>query len=472
MKSYNVLLTDDDNSLRIILSESLLRAGYEVTSLKNTTELMDEVKSGRGDIVITDVIMPDGDGIELIPKIKKIREDLPIIVMSARSNLQTAIRSNQKGAFEYLPKPFDINDLLSTIKRALESELQNKENSNKIDFEDSSSLIGSSKSMQAVFKIIAKVVSNDFSVLILGESGTGKEVIAKTIHELSNRKNKSFVALNMAAIPKELIESELFGHEKGAFTGATNRYEGKFGQANNGTLFLDEIGDMPPSAQTKLLRVLQEKEYTPIGGKDLIKTNARIISASQNPLEKLVENGVFRKDLFFRLNVIPIFVPPLRDRKCDIPLLVNYFLKKLVKEGFPEKYFSSKASDLLIEYSWPGNIRELENFIKRLIIINSDREISSQLVKEHLHLDIQINSKKNIENNNLSVNFKNLLNDYFSSYKPNLPPSGLYNKVINEIDKPLIEICLTVTGGNQHKAALLLGINRNTLRKKIKDLKI
>ena len=312
-------------------------------------------------------------------------------------------------------------------------------------------------------KLVSMVAKSNSTVLLRGETGCGKDVVARAIHELSKRSG-NLVNVNCAAIPAELLESELFGHEKGAFTGATNRYEGKFGQANNGTLFLDEIGDMPPSAQTKLLRVLQEKEYTPIGGKDLIKTNARIISASQNPLEKLVENGVFRKDLFFRLNVIPIFVPPLRDRKSDIPLLVNYFVKKLVKEGFPEKYFSSKASDLLIEYSWPGNIRELENFIKRLIIINSDREISSQLVKEHLHLDIQINSKKNIENNNLSVNFKNLLNDYFSGYKPNLPPSGLYNKVINDIDKPLIEICLSVTGGNQHKAALLLGYKIMSLK--------
>ncbi len=472
MKNYNVLLTDDDNSLRLILSESLLRAGYEVTSLKNANELMDEIKSGRGDIVLTDVIMPDGDGIDLIPKIKKIRENLPIIVMSAKSNLHTAVRSNQEGAFEYLPKPFDINDLLIAIERALQSKTQKIDYSIKIDLDDSFSLIGSSSSMQDVFKVISKVVTNDLSVLISGESGTGKEVIAKTIHELSDRKNKPFVALNMAAIPKELIESELFGHEKGAFTGATNRHEGKFGQASNGTLFLDEIGDMPFSAQTRLLRVLQEKEYTPIGGRNTIKTNARIISASQNQLEKMVQNGVFRKDLFFRLNVIPIVVPPLRDRKSDIPLLINYFLKKNIKEGLPEKYFSSKASELLSEYFWPGNIRELENFIKRVSILNSDKEISSDVVEQNLHLEIQKNNIKNNKNSNLSINFESQINDLFSSYKPNLPPAGLYNKVINDIEKPLIEICLNVTGGNQHKAALLLGINRNTLRKKIKDLNI
>lgn len=472
MLNYKVLLADDDNSLRTILSESLVRAGYEVVSLENGNQLMDEVCSGNGDIVLTDVIMPDGDGIDLIPKIKKLRQELPIIVMSARSNLLTAIRSNEEGAFDYLPKPFDINDMLNSIERALSSKLKNITSLSLGDLDDSFSLIGDSPSMQSVFKTMSKVLSNDLSILIIGESGTGKELIAKKIHEFSNRKNEKFIALNMAAIPKDLIESELFGHEKGSFTGATNKHLGKFTLSNNGTLFLDEIGDMPFSAQTRLLRVLQEKEYTPIGGEKSVKTNARIIAASQKSLDILVNNGKFRKDLYYRLNVIPINVPPLKDRLSDIPLLVNHFLTKIADEGLPKKVFSDEALKYMLNYSWPGNIRELENFIKRVSILSSDKEISLILVKDNLQNLFFPHRDNIINNSNLSTSVKVKLKNYFNEYKPDLPPSGLYDRIIKEIERPLIELCLKATGGNQFKAASLLGINRNTLRKKIKELKI
>ncbi|MBL41621.1 MAG: nitrogen regulation protein NR(I) [Rhodospirillaceae bacterium] len=471
MSKYKVLLADDDEALRIILTESLLRSGYEVISLKNANELMEKVKSGIGDIVLTDVIMPDGDGIDLIQKIKKLRKDLPIIIMSARSNLLTAIRSNKEGAFDYLPKPFDINDLLDIFKRALYSNSKNLNKTDDIETDNPLSLIGKSKSMQDVFKTISKVVSNDLSILIIGESGTGKEVIAKTIHELSDRKNYPFIALNMAAIPKDLVESELFGHERGAFTGAINQQKGKFSQANDGTLFLDEIGDMPFSAQTRLLRVLQEKEFSPIGSKEVIKSNARIISASQNSLDDMVEKGVFRKDLFFRLNVIPISVPPLRSRKTDIPLLVNHFLEKIADEGLPKKFFSSKAIDLLNNYSWPGNIRELENLIKRLSILNFEQEISAEMVQNIL-LKNHDNINKLMKNNTLVDFLENKIKLLLNNSQSNYTQVGLYNLIVSEIEKPLIEICLKFTDGNQNKAAVLLGINRNTLRKKIKELKI
>ena len=471
MSKYKVLLADDDESLRIILTESLLRSGYEVISLKNANELMEKVKSGIGDIVLTDVIMPDGDGIDLIQKIKKLRKDLPIIIMSARSNLLTAIRSNKEGAFDYLPKPFDINDLLDIFKRALYSNSKNLNKTDDLETDNPLSLIGKSKSMQDVFKTISKVVSNDLSILIIGESGTGKEVIAKTIHELSDRKNYPFIALNMAAIPKDLVESELFGHERGAFTGAINQQKGKFSQANDGTLFLDEIGDMPFSAQTRLLRVLQEKEFSPIGSKEVIKSNARIISASQNSLYDMVEKGVFRKDLFFRLNVIPISVPPLRSRKTDIPLLVNHFLEKIADEGLPKKFFSSKAIDLLNNYSWPGNIRELENLIKRLSILNFEQEISAEMVQNIL-LKNHDNINKLMKNNTLVDFLENKIKLLLNNSQSNYTQVGLYNLIVSEIEKPLIEICLKFTDGNQNKAAVLLGINRNTLRKKIKELKI
>ncbi len=471
MNNYTILLADDDLALRTILKEALEREGYIVLASKNATELMKQVKSDVGDIVLTDVIMPDGDGIDLIPRINKYRKNLPIIVMSARSNLLTAIRSSEKGAFDYLPKPFDINTMLNSINRAIS--YSNKEYKEKFTktFDQSSNLIGNSPSMQKVFKTLSKIITNDLSVLIIGESGTGKEVIAKTIHELSNRKQYPFIALNMAAIPKDLIESELFGHEKGSFTGAITQYQGKFLLAQNGTLFLDEIGDMPPNAQTRLLRVLQEKEFTPIGATKSIKTNARILAATQQPLEDMVEEGKFRKDLFFRLNVIPIYVPPLRERISDLPLLVDFFLQKIVTQGLPRKIFEMNALNTLSKYSWPGNIRELENFIKRLSILAPEEEISPELISENLPNQTSKKEKLN-NNNNITQNIQRLLNEHFSAHKPNLPPPGLYNRIISEIERPLIEISLKATKGNQFQAALMLGINRNTLRKKIKELKI
>ena len=361
--------------------------------------------------------------------------------------------------------------MLNSINRAIS--YSNKEYKEKFTktFDQSSNLIGNSPSMQKVFKTLSKIITNDLSVLIIGESGTGKEVIAKTIHELSNRKQYPFIALNMAAIPKDLIESELFGHEKGSFTGAITQYQGKFLLAQNGTLFLDEIGDMPPNAQTRLLRVLQEKEFTPIGATKSIKTNARILAATQQPLEDMVEEGKFRKDLFFRLNVIPIYVPPLRERISDLPLLVDFFLQKIVTQGLPRKIFEMNALNTLSKYSWPGNIRELENFIKRLSILAPEEEISPELISENLPNQTSKKEKLN-NNNNITQNIQRLLNEHFSAHKPNLPPPGLYNRIISEIERPLIEISLKATKGNQFQAALMLGINRNTLRKKIKELKI
>ena len=470
-----VLVADDDRTIRTVLTQALTRAGCRVHATSSLTTLMRWVAEGKGDTIITDVIMPDGNGLEMLPKIATDRPDLPVIVISAQNTIMTAIQAADAKAFDYLPKPFDLPDLMKRVAKALEqkklSHRSNKEQDDVSETNDELPLVGKSAPMQGVYRLVARLMNTDLPILVSGESGTGKEVIAKTIHELSNRKQYPFIALNMAAIPKDLIESELFGHEKGSFTGAITQYQGKFLLAQHGTLFLDEIGDMPPNAQTRLLRVLQEKEFTPIGATKSIKTNARILAATQQPLEDMVEEGKFRKDLFFRLNVIPIYVPPLRERISDLPLLVDFFLQKIVTQGLPRKIFEMNALNTLSKYSWPGNIRELENFIKRLSILAPEEEISPELISENLPNQTSKKEKLN-NNNNITQNIQRLLNEHFSAHKPNLPPPGLYNRIISEIERPLIEISLKATKGNQFQAALMLGINRNTLRKKIKELKI
>ena len=334
-------------------------------------------------------------------------------------------------------------------------------------------IIGRSALMQQTYKTIAKLVGTDLEVIIIGESGTGKELIARILHDYGLRKNGPFVAINMAALPKDLIESELFGHEKGAFTGANSKKSGKFEQAENGTLFLDEIGDMPYDAQTKLLRVLQEKEFTPIGSNEKLKTNVRIMAATHQDLGILIKDGIFREDLFYRLNVIPINLPPLRLRLDDIKDLTNHFLTKCSKEGLNKKDISDEAILELKKYHWPGNVRELENFIRRLIVLVSSNAISKTDVEKNLQV---INSfdyyKSPISQNSLSVSVEKHLNNFFKLHKDKLPSAGLYSRILSEIERPLISICLNATKGNQIKASKLLGLNRNTLRKKIKELQI
>ena len=312
--------------------------------------------------------------------------------------------------------------------------------------------------------------------MIFGESGTGKELVAKILHEHGKRKNGPFVAINMAAIPKELIESELFGHEKGSFTGAFSKKSGKFEEADGGTLFLDEIGDMPYEAQTRLLRVIQEGEFNRVGGHEKIKTNLRIITATHRNLDELVQNGGFREDLFYRLNVFPINLPPLRLRLSDLNELVHYFLNKSYKEGLSKKNISEEAIIELKKYKWPGNIRELENFIRRLVVLTTSNKIThSDIIKNLSKTNTMItesNSNNGLEKRSLSLSVEQHLKNFFKLHKGKLPSSGLYSRIINEVERPLISICLNATKGNQIKASKLLGLNRNTLRKKIKELKI
>ena len=328
MPSGHILVADDDAAIRTVLNQALSRAGYEVRSTGTVAGLWRWVAAGEGDLVITDVVMPDDNAFELLPRIKRMRPDLPIIVMSAQNTFMTAIKASERGAYEYLPKPFDLKELVSIVGRALAQPKRAREIGAETPAAESMPLVGRSPAMQDIFRSLARLMQTDLTVMISGESGTGKELVARALHDYGKRKTGPFVAINMAAIPRDLIESELFGHEKGAFTGANARSAGRFEQAEGGTLFLDEIGDMPMEAQTRLLRVLQQGEYTTVGGRTPIKTNVRIVAATNKDLRYSIQQGAFREDLFFRLNVVPLRLPPLRERSEDIPDLVRHFFQR------------------------------------------------------------------------------------------------------------------------------------------------
>lgn len=472
MTGATVLVADDDPAIRTVVSHALERAGYQVRITGNATTLWRWVSDGQGDVIITDVLMPDENGLDLIPRIRKIRPELRVVVMSAQSTFLTAVKATERGAFEYLPKPFDLNELLSVVRRALEPVTPAAKLSSSSDFpqEDSLPLLGRSPAMQEIYRTVARLMGTDLTVLITGESGTGKELVARALHTYGKRRDGPFVAINMAAIPRELIESELFGHEKGAFTGATHRSTGRFEQAEGGSLFLDEIGDMPPEAQTRLLRVLQEGEYTTIGGRIPIRANVRIIAATHRDLGHHIRQGLFREDLYFRLNVVPIRVPPLRERVSDIPELVRHFLSRAVNEGLPAKLLDSGAMERLKAYRWPGNVRELENLVRRLAALYSEDIIGIDIIEAELADTLPPDSES--ESDGLSQTVERQLKVYFSAHGEALPAPGLFDRVIREVERPLISLTLEATRGNQIRAAEVLGLNRNTLRKKIRELKI
>ena len=331
-----ILVADDDQAIRTVLSRALGRAGFDVRTTGNAATLWQWVSDGEGDLVITDVIMPDENGLDLIPRIRKIRPDLRIIVMSAHSTVLTAVKAAERGAFEYLPKPFDLTEMVNVVKRGLETPRGGEDEEGGVP-DEALPMIGRSPAMQDVYRTLARLMNTDLTVLIVGESGTGKELVARALHDFGKWRKGPFVAINMAAIPRELIESELFGYEKGAFTGAVQRSVGRFEQAEGGTLFLDEIGDMPPEAQTRLLRVLQEGEYTTVGGRRTLRANVRIVAATHRDLRQLIRQGLFREDLYFRLNVAPMRLPPLRERTEDIPELVRHFLSRAASEGVADE---------------------------------------------------------------------------------------------------------------------------------------
>jgi two-component system nitrogen regulation response regulator GlnG len=474
MSLGTVLLADDDRAIRMVLTQALTRAGCRVRATGSANTLWRWVEDGEGDLIVTDVVMPDGDGIDLLPAIRRKRPDLPVIVMSAQNTVMTAIRAAEAGAYEYLPKPFDLKEVLAHVKKALGARANGVERATvEPPRDETMPLIGRSPAMQDVYRIMARLMNTDLTVMINGESGTGKELVARALHNFGRRKTGPFVAVNMAAIPRDLIESELFGHEKGAFTGATDRTKGRFEMAQGGTLFLDEIGDMPPEAQTRLLRVLQDNEYTTVGGRTPIRADVRIVAATHQDLRDLIGEGRFREDLFYRLNVVPIRLPPLRDRVEDIPDLARSFLRRAESEGLPRKTISAKALDLLRGQHWRGNVRELENLMRRLAALCADDMIDAATVEQELAARPSSAADADRDGGQtLSTAVEMHLRRYFALHGDALPPPGLYERILREVELPLIALTLSATRGNQLRAADLLGLNRNTLRKRIRDLDI
>ncbi len=471
MPAGTILICDDDTAIRTVLNQALGRAGYDVRTTGTAAGLWRWVAAGDGNLVITDVVLPDESGFDLIPRIRKIRPELPIVVMSAQNTILTAITAAERGAFDYLPKPFDLKELTSVVQRALAQPNAKRQTVEESAGDERLPLIGRSPAMQEIYRVIARLTQTDLTVIITGESGTGKELVARALHDYGRRRHGTFVAVNMAAIPKELVESELFGHERGAFTGATNRGVGRFEQAEGGTLFLDEIGDMPLEAQTRLLRVLQQGEYTTVGGRVPIKTDVRIIAATNRDLRQLIQQGLFREDLYYRLNVVPMRLPPLRERAEDVPDLVRHFLRRAEEEGLPAKHLDVEALDLLKHYRWPGNVRELENLIRRLAVLHSGETIPASAISAELKEPVRLSDVDHgDEAASLSEAVERHLTTYFLAQGERLPPPGLYDRILREIERPLLSICLAATRGNQIRAAHLLGLNRNTLRKKIRDL--
>jgi two-component system nitrogen regulation response regulator GlnG len=472
MSIKRILVADDEESMRWVLSKSLTKQGYQVDLASDGREALLLSRKQTYDLAVLDINMPGISGLELL---SKFREECPqalVIIMTAESTMKNAVEAMKRGAYDYLIKPFDLDALDAIIYRAqktadVSAEVSLLKQEIKDHYQLERTIIGQSQPMQRLYKMLGKIAPSDVTVLIYGESGTGKELIARAIHFNSSRLGKPFIALNCAAIPRELLESELFGHEKGAFTGATERKTGKFEQAKDGTLFLDEIGDMPLELQAKMLRVLQEKEITRTGGSTTIQVDTRIVAATNQELKEKVQKKEFREDLYYRLNVVPLDLPPLRDRREDIPALIDHFLTRACDEyGTTASGLTKEAMDLLCNYEWPGNIRELENIIQRAALLSPDALLNvadfPSLIMGHA-------------NDGKNASLEGLINQKLQSSLSQIDlqdMNNLYEMVLHQMERPLINIVLEKTRGNQVKAAEVLGINRNTLRKKIQTLNI
>jgi two-component system nitrogen regulation response regulator GlnG len=463
-----VLVVDDDAAIRTVVAQALRRAGHDVTVADSLAQLERALAVTLPDVLITDVILPDGDGIDHVRSVAARFPLLPIIVLSAQNTLTTAVRAAEVGAYEYLPKPFDLDVLTRAVAGALARGGMVSEDTLH-DADRALPLIGRSAAMQDVYRIIARVVSNDLTVLISGESGTGKELVARAIHDLGPRSAAPFVAINMAAIPRELIEAELFGHERGAFTGAATRNAGRFEQASGGTLFLDEIGDMPMEAQTRLLRVLQSGEFTSVGGARTIRVDVRIVAATNRDLASQVATGQFREDLFYRLNVVPITLPPLRERRQDIALLARHFLDHAAAQGLPRRQLASDALVALGGHDWPGNVRELENLMRRLAVLSRDEVIDADAIRTMIGRHTSLTDPVDLD---IGQAVRAMIERIAHDDPAALDDGTLYDRVIGEVERPLIEAMLARHGQNQLRAARAMGINRNTLRKRLDTLGI
>ncbi|HKX78753.1 MAG TPA: sigma-54 dependent transcriptional regulator [Novosphingobium sp.] len=459
-----ILLVEDDASIAIVITAALEAEGFAVICCDTVAERDRLLADRTFSALVTDVMLPDGDGIETLGRIRDAYPALPVVILSAQNTLDTAIRASDTGAFEYFPKPFDIDELARTVRQAVGASPSSAGPDGDQPLGDGLPLVGRSVAMQSVFRMISRVLRNDLTVLILGESGTGKELVAEAIHQLGNRRTGPFVAVNTAAIPADLIESELFGHEKGAFTGAVARHIGKFEQAAGGTLFLDEIGDMPMQAQTRLLRALQSGSIRRVGGREEVRLDVRIVAATNKDLQPMIAGGMFREDLYYRLNVVPIHMPPLRDRPEDIDLLARHFLMQAAGEGLPRRKLTTGAAEWLGRQLWRGNVRELKNFIYRLALLAREETIDTASLDFLLRQD----EGASAVGEGSAVDVDGAVARWLSRNKP--APGSIYEAALAAFERPLFAEVLKSTGGNQLRAAQALGINRNTLRKRLDEL--
>ncbi len=457
-----ILLVEDDPAIAMIIRETLVGECGQLASVASIAERNAWLADNRPDLVITDVVLPDGDGIDSL----RVDAGTPVIVLSAQNTLDTAVRATGIGSYDYLPKPFDLDELTASVRAALQRKVEPAARDVAVPA-DSHGLVGRAPAMQAVYRTIARLASNDLAVLILGESGTGKEVVARAIHATGLRRTGPFVAINMAAIPRELIEAELFGHEKGAFTGAHSRNAGRFEQAAGGTLFLDEIGDMPLEAQTRLLRVLQSNEYSTVGGSQALRADVRVIAATHRDMRTLVADGRFREDLFYRLNVIPVTLPPLRDRRSDIAALVRHFVEAGRGSGLPDRQFAPAAMQWLERYDWPGNVRELGNVVQRLAVLSRDVTVTVRDVEAVLHESGEGGGA--IEPAAL---IGRAVDDWAREKMAEAGGGDIHEQLEAIVEAALFRRVLRDVRGNQLEAARRLGINRNTLRKRLGQLDI
>ncbi|MGY6551901.1 MAG: sigma 54-interacting transcriptional regulator [Erythrobacter sp.] len=463
-----VLLVEDDRAIATVIIAALGDEGFAIEHCTSIAERDRLLADGVFDVMLTDVMLEDGDGLASLDRARAAARDMPVIVLSAQNTLDTAVRASESEAFEYFPKPFDLDELVHAVKQAAGSRgtaSQAADDATNTAEGDRMPLVGRSPAMQGVYRMITRVLRNDLTVLITGESGTGKELVAEAIHQLGSRRTGPFVAVNTAAIPSDLVESELFGHEKGAFTGAVAQTIGKFEQANGGTLFLDEIGDMPQEAQTRLLRALQSGRIRRVGGRQEIAVDVRIIAATNRALSPMIAAGTFREDLFYRLNVVPIELPPLRERREDIEALAQHFLQMAAEDGLPRRQFSAEAVKLLEQRAWRGNVRELRNVVYRLALMAREDIIDAPSVADIIG---QEGPPPLASDAQTDGGIGAALALWLGQENP--APGTIYRRALAAFERPLIEHALSRTNGNQLRAAELLGINRNTLRKRIGEL--
>ena len=461
-REINIWIIDDDRSIRWVLEKALKHEGMVVQSFESADKALAMLERDEPDALITDIRMPGMSGLELLKAINEQRPQLPVIIMTAHSDLESAVSAYQGGAFEYLPKPFDVDDAIELVNRAVAHRREQGGGKQETIALQNMEIIGEAPSMQEVFRAIGRLAGSNITVLINGESGSGKELVAHALHRHSPRRDKPFIAINTAAIPRDLLESELFGHERGAFTGAQSSREGRFEQADGGTLFLDEIGDMPAELQTRLLRVLADGEFYRVGGRAPIKVDVRIIAATHQDLEKRVREGLFREDLFHRLNVIRIHIPSLRDRREDIPLLMRYFLQKASKEIGGEAKRLDKASEkYLSTLDWPGNVRQLENICRWLTVMSPGQEIHL----EDLPPELKAKPAQHHDNGDWKQPLRR-----WAEQRLEAGASEILNELTPEFERLMIEVALEKSGGHRQEAAQLLGWGRNTITRKIKEL--